>query len=584
MPPAVYKAKLTTCGNPLCPVPKPLRSIPRMQPGAYRLSLEPISHLDRPYIPLAAAHNISEIERSAGGRSSRLGKGEEGVVWYCLSCVEDLWDGVGMIQAMPIMVDLQTKRPLPPRRKVPDLSLVAAGEPCVLPGIRQSGSETAVSPPASAIRAFPAPRENAAFLPGSTTANLSFVAAGMPLASPFNRPFVRRSSAIPGTSVFAVVPRNPANAVLSPNVQGALLRFTTGSLGVSGSSGQERRSDGSNSGDRFNHGMFGSPSPHPRTEPPQRRILVPQSRIQGPVSNSPAQANQQLNNVSRVETRTYTGSTVLTAAAQALPSNQHQSGATNGASSSTTNPLQVTNNSPPAIPSLKPHDNWPRSIPALASISQFIHPETRHDPTNTGYYALSSPQLYAFRKWKAVHTHAAIFDNETNRKVMEEEGLHYQYAEHGGVGEIYQDLEERRTRGVMEIGGLVVEVSGEEVKGRRLSEVLAATDTKVEKEWMVQGWADEGPPRAAEKRGRRESTRVNMGAGAGVGEGRKRIKLTLKVGKKEEGSGDEADGEGDRDEESVDGEGTDAGEGGKKGKITLRMGSGSSESHVFGME
>lgn len=538
-----------------------------MQPEAYRLSLEPISHLDRPDIPLAATYTLREIERPTGKiKNSIIGRGEEGVVWYCLSCVEDLWDGLGMILAMPAVVDSQSKRRLPRRRKLPDLSLVAAGEPFVLPRIRQSGSETAATPPASAIRASPAPRESGGCLPGPTIADLSSVAAGKPSASPFKRPIVPRSSAIPNTSVSEVVPRSPANAVSSPNVQSAFLRITPGSSGVPGSSGQERRSDASNFGDRFNHGMFGRPSPHPRIEPPRRPILVPQSRTQGPVSNSPAQANQQSKNVSFVEPRRHTRSTTKAAAAQALPSNQHQSGGPNGPSYSNATPFQVPTNTPPAIPSLNPHDCWPPSIPTLASISQFIYPETRHDPTNTGYYALSSPQLYAFRKWKAVHSHAATFDNENNRKVMEEEGLHYQHAEQGGVGEIYQNLEERRARGVMEIGGLVVEVSGEEVKNRRLSKVLAVVDTKVATELAVQGWTDQVPPRTAQKRNRRPSTGAALGAGAeaGAGEGRKRIKLTLKMGKRQEESGDDADSEGDGAEESDDYELSDASEWGEE--------------------
>lgn len=183
-----------------------------------------------------------------------------------------------------------------------------------------------------------------------------------------------------------------------------------------------------------------------------------------------------------------------------------------------------------------------------------------------------------------MHTHAAIFENEINRKLMEEEGLHHEYAEQGGVGEIYQNPEEMRTRGVMEIGGLVVEVRGEEVKGRRLSQGLAIVDERVESELAVQGWVDRGPPRTARKRNRQANTGVGVDAGEGAGEGSKKVKLTSTVGKKEEGSADEVGGEGDADEETEDGEGALAGEGKMKPKITLRMGPVEGESPDVDME
>lgn len=561
MPPATYKAKLTTCGRPGCPARKQPRSVPRIQPGAYRLSLEPISHLNRPDIPLAAMYTIREIERPADNRDPLCGKRKDGVVWYCLTCVEDLWDGAGMLQAVPDKADLQPKRPCPPRRKVPDLSLAAAGKPCGLPVDRRSGSETAAFAPASATRAFLAPRANAASLHDSSRAALSLVAAGEPSPWPFRSISGSGSAAFLPASALIGFPRNSANAAFSPKAPGTSLRITPGPLTFWANGGQERRSVASTFDDGHQNGTLGSPSPQARTGPPQRRFLVPQSHVQRSPRIIVAQGDQPLNNVPLAEPRTLTGSTVLGAAARILPSNQHQSDGTNDASSSTTNPPRSSTGFHPTVPSLKPHYNWPPSIPTLASISQFIYPETRHDPTNTGYYALSSPQLYALRKWKAVHTYAAIFDNDANRAFMEGHGSHYGYANEG-VGEVYRSGEERMSRGIMEVGGLVVEVKGEEVKGRELSEVLRLVDARVEREWMAQGWVDKGPPPTAGMRNRRESTGAS--ADAGAGEGRKRVKLTLKMraGEKEDGSADEADME----DELVE-------DGGKRAKITLWMGS-----------
>lgn len=284
-----------------------------------------------------------------------------------------------------------------------------------------------------------------------------------------------------------------------------------------------------------------------------------------------------------------TRSTVFGAAPaleEAVPSNQHQNDGINGSSSSSAQSPRADYDGPRSVPSLKPHNDWPSSIPALASISQFIHPETRGDPTKTGYYALSSPQLYALRKWKAVHTYAVIFENQANLAQMERNGLHYEYAVDKGVGKLYNSAEERKSRGVMEIGGLIVEVKGEEVKGRKLSEVLAAVDKRVEREWVEQGWVDEGPPVVAERR-RRQSE--------GAGKGRKRVRLTLKMGgrkKKGEGSGDEADREGEMEEggsgNEAEGEGegeserTEEGRKRKGVKLMLRMGGGKKKEGASG--
>lgn len=87
--------------------------------------------------------------------------------------------------------------------------------------------------------------------------------------------------------------------------------------------------------------------------------------------------------------------------------------------------------------------------------------------------------------------------------------MHYAYPE--DCPEIYVGGETRTMRGVMEIGGLLVEVSAEEVRGRELSEILRGVDERVGRELEKVGWVDV-VPRPGE---------------------RGKVRLKLRVGKKE---------------------------------------------------
>ena len=494
-----------------------------MQPGTYRLSLEPRSNLERPDIPLEAVYSIKNAERSAMKMGSVHGKGIDGVMWYCLSCVEDLWDGVGMLHAVPKKADFRPKRSWPSRRKVPDLALVAAGEACVLRGDRPSGSGSAVFPPRSANGPFSTGTANAAFPPGSTGADLSFMAAGERLESGQNR----RSANVlfPPRPAF---PPSSAHVAFSAKGPGAFLQVLPGSTGLLSSSRRAKGSSISNPGNRHQAGTLGSPSSRPRPGPPQRRFLLPHSRVQQASSSTVPEQHQRPDSISDAGPGGLIRSTMLEDfardAAGLIPREDQCDGPSTTSSQLPTS-REVDNGFFPSVPSLKPHDTWPSSIPNLASISQFIYPETRQDGTNTGYYALSSPQLCALRKWKAVHTYAAIFENQSNRAVMEGHELHYAYAE-DELGEIYNNDRERKTRGVMEIGGKLIELSGGEVKGKKLSEVLQIVDERVVAEWQEQGWVDPGPRN-------------------GRGRARKRVKLTLRMEKREESSGTEMEFESD---------------------------------------
>ncbi len=84
---------MTTCAHPFCPNPKQCSPA-----GSYRLSLEPVENLDDAKVPTLS---LAEVEKG-NGRASRptkaqKGQAANGAVWYCLTCLEGLWNGVGQI-------------------------------------------------------------------------------------------------------------------------------------------------------------------------------------------------------------------------------------------------------------------------------------------------------------------------------------------------------------------------------------------------------------------------------------------------------------------------------------------------------
>ncbi|KAI9818622.1 MAG: hypothetical protein M1832_004395 [Thelocarpon impressellum] len=85
MPPAACQIKTTLCAHPYCMSPSC-----RTPHGSFRISLEPIANLEMSEVPTKPAR----IQRKSGGR----GEGEHGVTWFCLQCMEGLWNGVGLLQ------------------------------------------------------------------------------------------------------------------------------------------------------------------------------------------------------------------------------------------------------------------------------------------------------------------------------------------------------------------------------------------------------------------------------------------------------------------------------------------------------
>lgn len=96
--------------------------------------------------------------------------------------------------------------------------------------------------------------------------------------------------------------------------------------------------------------------------------------------------------------------------------------------------------------------------------------------------------------------------------------------------------------GIMEVGGLVVEVTRKEVEGRELSEVLGIVDGRVEAELVRLGWQDEG---------------IETEKG--------KVRLRLKVRGRHEDGEDESGSSG-KDERELDKEGEE-----ENGKVRLKL-------------
>ena len=66
------------------------------------MSLEPRENLKRAVVSIDELYPSGTVERPDGNVEGGLhGQGKHSITWYCLTCIEDLWNGVGMLQAAP---------------------------------------------------------------------------------------------------------------------------------------------------------------------------------------------------------------------------------------------------------------------------------------------------------------------------------------------------------------------------------------------------------------------------------------------------------------------------------------------------
>ncbi|KAI9701200.1 MAG: hypothetical protein M1836_001869 [Candelina mexicana] len=93
LPPAALKIKVTTCAHPFCSSPKGCSPA-----GSYRLSLEPVENLGDAKVPTVSLAEVQKQERPARRPTKEQnGQGANGATWYCLTCLEGLWNGVGQM-------------------------------------------------------------------------------------------------------------------------------------------------------------------------------------------------------------------------------------------------------------------------------------------------------------------------------------------------------------------------------------------------------------------------------------------------------------------------------------------------------
>ena len=92
----------------------------------------------------------------------------------------------------------------------------------------------------------------------------------------------------------------------------------------------------------------------------------------------------------------------------------------------------------------------------------------------------------------------------------------------GPDAELPEQWKSEEVMGVMEIGGLIVELSTAECKGKMLSEALAMVEERVQQELHRLGWVAEVPQ--SDESGREESgvRRINLNVTKDKGKGRAR--------------------------------------------------------------
>ncbi|MCZ6914771.1 MAG: hypothetical protein O7C59_10190, partial [Rickettsia endosymbiont of Ixodes persulcatus] len=154
------------------------------------------------------------------------------------------------------------------------------------------------------------------------------------------------------------------------------------------------------------------------------------------------------------------------------------------------NPRKRRHSPSPHAPTTCPKPTASTPSPFASQLSSFIHPELRAH--SSGYYTLSAPQLFALNKWKTTLTRQQMFDNPRNRAFLATNSLLYKHDENNADAPLEDIIkaEDAPVRGVMEIGGLVVEVSADEVRNRELSAVLKGVDERVEREFRRLGYVD----------------------------------------------------------------------------------------------
>ncbi|KAI9797332.1 MAG: hypothetical protein M1833_005511 [Piccolia ochrophora] len=187
--------------------------------------------------------------------------------------------------------------------------------------------------------------------------------------------------------------------------------------------------------------------------------------------------------------------------------------------------LPASPTSPP-LPPLTPFQNLYSSI----------RPETRYD--RSGYITLSAPQINALGKWKAAMQYRSLFQDTGNAAFLAANGLLSAYPvddPDACIDELYaasatshpasadhaaccpsDDDNGGGVAGVMEIGGLRVELNYGDVCARELSGAMQVVDERVQVELDSMGWT----PGPVEHKGPRIRLRMKPVVVQGTGDAR----------------------------------------------------------------
>lgn len=154
-------------------------------------------------------------------------------------------------------------------------------------------------------------------------------------------------------------------------------------------------------------------------------------------------------------------------------------------------------------------------IPALYQwIGDQIFPEMREHEAKTGYYALSSAQKKALYKWQAIHRYAEAAQSnssETLSKVNRDYVLRWDGFDEDKLRVAYVKSAHGKLQPIISVENRVttrqVHIKGQDVIGKKLSQVLSLLDEETRQIMEQENWSDPGPKRVSLRNKRKKKAR-----------------------------------------------------------------------------
>ena len=141
-------------------------------------------------------------------------------------------------------------------------------------------------------------------------------------------------------------------------------------------------------------------------------------------------------------------------------------------------------------------DSNTSQIPALFQwIGNYIYPKMRENEAKTGYYALPSAQKKALYKWQGIHLYAEATESNfsaTFGKVECDYILRWDGYDEDKLRVAYVKSAHATQRPIISVGNKVTErqvhITGRDIVGKKLSEVLNLLDEETRKIMEQENW------------------------------------------------------------------------------------------------